>query len=152
MSNELLHAYDVFLDVEAHSKKELFSFIAEQAKKLGVTEDVAALESDLMGREGQMTTGLTDCFAIPHTKSVHVERVEVFYIVTKEPIPWETMDGDKAQYFFVLLVPEENEGNIHLQMISALAVCLLEDEFTQHIKSSTDTVELIDYINSQIHL
>lgn len=152
MSNELLHEHDVFLDVEVHSKKELFSFIAEQAKKLGVTKDVAALESDLMGREEQMTTGLTDCFAIPHTKSAHVEHVEVFYVVTEEPIPWETMDGDKAQYFFALLVPEENEGNIHLQMISALAVCLLEDEFTQHIKSSTDAVELIDYINSQIHL
>ncbi|MCR5630393.1 MAG: PTS sugar transporter subunit IIA [Atopobiaceae bacterium] len=152
MSDELLHEHDVFLNVEAHSKGELFSFIAQQAKKLGVTKDAAALETDLMCREEQMTTGLTDCFAIPHTKSAHVERVEVFYIVTKEPLSWETMDGDKAQYFFVLLVPEENEGNIHLQMISALAVCLLEDEFTQYIKASTDASELIDYINLQIHL
>ena len=45
-----------------------------------------------------------------------------------------------------LLVPEENEGNLHLMMISKLATCLLEDDFKETLKSVTDKKELKDYI------
>ena len=56
------------------------------------------------------------------------------------------MDGTDVKYVFSLLVPKENEDNIHLQMISKLAVCLLEDEFKNFIQSCNDAVELKEYI------
>lgn len=148
----LVNENDVFLDVEATTKEELFSFISEQAERLGVTDDAEGLAADLMDRERQISTGLTDGFAIPHTKSARVKHVEVFYLRTKAPIPWETMDSDEAGYFFALLVPEENKGNIHLQMISALAVSLLEDDFKATVKSCDDPAELTDYIAEHVQL
>ena len=148
----LITEQDVFLDVDATTKEELFSFISEQAVRLGVTDDAEGLAADLMDRERQISTGLTDGFAIPHTKSPRVKHVEVFYLRTKAPIPWETMDSDEAGYFFALLVPEENKGNIHLQMISALAVSLLEDEFKGTVKSCEDATELTDDIAEHVQL
>ena len=35
----LINENDVFLDVEASTNEELFSFIFEQAERLGVTDD-----------------------------------------------------------------------------------------------------------------
>ena len=149
---QLMNENDVFLDVDVSTKEELFSFIAREAARLGVTRDPEGLAGDLMDRENQISTGLTDGFAIPHAKSDHVDHVEVFFIRTLAPIAWETMDGDEAGFFFVLLVPRENEGNIHLQMISALAVCLLEDDFKSEVKSCADARELTDYITKHVQL
>ncbi len=148
----LITEQDVFLDVEASAKEELFSFIAEQAARLGVTDDAQGLAADLMERERQISTGLTDGFAIPHTKSARVKHVEVFYLRSASPLPWETMDSDEASFFFALLVPEENKDNIHLQMISALAVSLLDDEFKQTVKSCEDPVALTNYIAEHVRL
>ena len=147
----LITEQDVFLDVDATTKEELFSFISEQAVRLGVTDDAEGLAADLMDREQQISTGLTDGFAIPHTKSARVKHVEVFYLRTRSPIPWETMDSDEAGYFFALLVPEENKGNIHLQMISALAVSLLEDDFKETVKSCSDQVLLGRHRAHRLH-
>ena len=60
------------------------------------------------------------------------------------------MDDSEVHYLFALLVPKENEGNIHLQMISKLATCLLEEDFKDKIKSTSDKSELKDYILKNI--
>ena len=50
----------------------------------------------------------------------------------------QTLDDSKVKYLFALIVPMENAGNEHLLMISKLATSLLEDEFKDKVKSSTD--------------
>ena len=87
-----------------------------------------------------------DGFAIPHARSNHVKKAAILYLRTDEAIEWGTMDDKKVNYLFSLLVPEQNEGNLHLQMISKLATCLLEDEFKNTVKSATNKLELKDYI------
>jgi len=151
-TRKLLSKRDIFFGVEAASKSELFAFVAERAAEFGVTDEPDALAADLMAREEQFTTGLMDGFAIPHTKSSNVKKVEVFFIRSKNPIPWEAMDEEPAQCFFVLLVPIENDGNIHLRMISELATCLLEDEFRDEVRMVADPVELVSYINEAIQI
>jgi PTS system fructose-specific IIA component len=146
----LIDVRNVLLDAAVSSKEELFDLVAVRAEEEGVTSDPEALVGDLEAREGQLATGLMDGFAIPHTKSANVQKVSVFFVRTKEPIAWEMMDDSQARYFFVLLVPLENEGNIHLQMISELATCLLEDEFKSRVKSSDNSAELGDYINGKV--
>ena len=146
----LIDESKVFLDVNVSSKDELFAFAGERAVELGVCRDAAAVAAELMEREGQMTTGLTDGFAIPHTKSVHVDKVAVLFVRTQSAIAWETMDGIDPTCFFVLLVPHENEGNIHLQMISQLATCLLEDDFKARVRSAGDVDELVEHVTKAL--
>jgi len=149
---ELLHDYDICLDVDASTKEELFAFAGERAVEHGVASDAAAVAEDLMARERQMATGLTKGFAIPHTKSSHVDAVDVLYVRTNAPIAWEAMDDEPTQYFFVLLVPEANEGNVHLKMISELATCLLEDDFIAKVKHMDEPHELASYVNASIDM
>ena len=94
--------------------------------------------------------GLQDGFAIPHARSSYVEKVSVFFIRNVSKLDWETLDDSEVHNLFALLVPEKNEGNIHLQMISQLATCLLEDDFKSTVQSSTDKNELKEYILSKI--
>ncbi len=151
-NTKLLNPQDVFLDLDVATREDLFAFVGAHAQKAGVTLDARAIEHDLMEREGQVTTGLTDSFAIPHARSGNVREVRVLFIRTTRPLDWEMMDESLPQHFFVLLVPEENEGNIHLRMISALAVNLLDDDFRNRVTAASDEAELAEYINSMVRI
>lgn len=140
----------IFLNEDYKSKQELLSFIAAKAGELNICDTKEGLLEDLLAREAEFSTGLQDGFAIPHARSSHVKKVSVFFIRNKSVLDWETLDDSEVHYLFALLVPKENEGNIHLQMISKLATCLLEDDFKDKIKSTSDKSELKDYILKNI--
>lgn len=140
----------IFLNEDYKSKKELLSFIAAKAEELNICDTKEGLLEDLLAREAEFSTGLQDGFAIPHARSSHVKKVFVFFIRNKSILDWDTLDDSEVHYLFALLVPKENEGNIHLQMISKLATCLLEDDFKDKIKSTSDKSELKDYILKNI--
>ena len=140
----------IFLNEDYKSKQELLSFIAAKAEELNICDTKEGLLEDLLAREAEFSTGLQDGIAIPHARSSHVKKVSVFFIRNKSVLDWETLDDSEVHYLFALLVPKENEGNIHLQMISKLATCLLEDDFKDKIKSTSDKSELKDYILKNI--
>lgn len=140
----------IFLNEDYKSKQELLSFIAAKAEELNICDTKEDLLKDLLAREAEFSTGLQDGFAIPHARSSHVKKVSVFFIRNKSVLDWETLDDSDVHYLFALLVPKENEGNIHLQMISKLATSLLEDDFKDKVKSTSDKSELKDYILKNI--
>ena len=140
----------IFLNEDYKSKQELLSFIAAKAEELNICDTKEGLLKDLLAREAEFSTGLQDGFAIPHARSSHVKKVSVFFIRNKSVLDWETLDDSDVHYLFALLVPKENEGNIHLQMISKLATSLLEDDFKDKVKSTSDKSELKDYILKNI--
>lgn len=136
----------IFLDVKATNKEQLLEFIADKACEYDICDNRDGLLDDLKKRENEFPTGLQDGFAIPHARSSYVKKAAILYLRTNEAIEWGTMDDKKVNYLFSLLVPEQNEGNLHLQMISKLATCLLEDDFKDTVKSSNNKLELKDYI------
>ena len=140
----------IFLNEDYKSNQELLSFIAAKAEELTICDTKEGLLKDLLAREAEFSTGLQDGFAIPHARSSHVKKVSVFFIRNKSVLDWETLDDSDVHYLFALLVPKENEGNIHLQMISKLATSLLEDDFKDKVKSTSDKSELKDYILKNI--
>lgn len=148
--SDLIQERYIFLNENYQSKKDVLSFIAKKAKEFDICDSEDGLLEDLLKRESEFSTGLQDGFAIPHARSKHVKTVSVFFIRNASKLDWETLDDSEVHNLFALLVPEENEGNIHLQMISTLATCLLEDDFKDKIKSTNDVGELKEYIISNI--
>ena len=140
----------IFPNEDYKSKQELLSFIAAKAEELNICDTKEGLLKDLLAREAEFSTGLQDGFAIPHARSSHVKKVSVFFIRNKSVLDWETLDDSDVHYLFALLVPKENEGNIHLQMISKLATSLLEDDFKDKVKSTSDKSELKEYKKKNI--
>lgn len=142
----LLEEKYIFFDVTADDKEELLKFISKQALELGITNNQEGLLEDLKKRESEFPTGLQDGFAIPHARSEHVQKPSILYLKTTNALEWGSMDDNKINYIFSLLVPAQNEGNMHLAMLSKLATCLLEDDFKDYVKSATDKKELQDYL------
>lgn len=144
--NEMISPSTIYFDHPAKTKGELLAFVAHQAFQNGISSSEAGLLQDLENRENEISTGLQDGFAIPHAKSRHVLKPAVMFVRTKEPIPWETLDGSPVSCVFSLLVPEVNEGNLHLKMLSKLAVNLMDEDFKSSIASSQDPDKLAAFI------
>ena len=136
----------IFFDIDAKNKEEALDFVSSKAFEYGITDDKDGLLGDFLKREEEYSTGLQDEFAIPHAQSTHAKEVAIFFVKCKNELDWETLDDSKVKYLFALIVPMENAGNEHLLMISKLATSLLEDEFKEKVKSSTDKAELKEYI------
>lgn len=140
----------IFLDVDAKSKEDVLHFICKKAKEFHITDQEDDLYMDFMNREAEFPTGLQDGFAIPHARTERVQKIAIMYLRTTQGIEWGTLDDQKVNYMFALMVPANYEGNIHLQMISTLATCLLEDDFKEKVKSSCDKAELKKYIQEKM--
>ncbi|WP_394522616.1 PTS sugar transporter subunit IIA [Lacrimispora sp. JR3] len=141
----------LFFDVDVTTKAETLKFISRKALELGLTDNEKGLNEDFLKREGEFSTGLQDGFAIPHAKSSFAKRMGVFYVRCRHGIPeWGTMDEKEVTDLFALIVPKENADNKHLMMISRLATGLLEEEFKETVKKTSDKEQLLRYLKENI--
>lgn len=146
----MIEERNVFLNVDIDNKLDMLKFISEKAEEIGITSNKDELLKDLIKREEEYSTGIQDGFAIPHAKSLSIKNPAVFYIKTTNDIEWETFDGSNVRYIFSLMVPEENENNIHLMMLSKLATCLMDDDFRKEVMISDDKNKLVSYVSNKI--
>lgn len=141
---------NILLDVDVASKEELFEVIANYAYQSGYVANKAETCSAFNEREAEYSTGLQDGFAIPHAKSKSVIRPTVLFVRLKQEIEWETFDESAVKNVFALMVPKEDEGTVHLEMLSRLATALLEAEFIQQVQQSGDKTELVELIKKEM--
>lgn len=149
-SNEIFTPDHVFLDLDAKSKRNVFECVSKMAEKVGVTNSASSLCDAIAEREEDGMTGLMDGFAIPHAKTSVVIRPSMFYVRVKHPLEWETLDGEGVSSLFALVSPDGDKGSSHLKMLSALATCLLEDDFKETVKRLETADELVSYVNDCI--
>ena len=151
-TEDIINERQVFLGVSAHNKDEALAFVAKEAVELGIATDEDGLKADLLHREEQMATGLAGGFAIPHAKSAHVEHPAVVYVALAEPVSWSSFDGSSLDVdrLFVLLVPEAEAGTTHLELLSSLAVCLIDEAFCEKVRALDAAAELADYLRERV--
>lgn len=135
---------------DVHDKNELFDVVGKMAAARGVATTASELKQALLNREAEATTGLMDGFAIPHAKSDAMLEPAIVYIRCDNPLAWETMDDSAVTDVFALLVPVKNAGDLHLQLLSKLAVCLLDDEFKSNVRVSSDKASFISMVEEAL--
>ena len=66
----------------------------------------------------------------------------------KNPIQWNKDDEEKVQLIFLIGVPEESEGKLHLRFISQLSRKLLDDEFRKQLLTLPDVNKIFEQLSS----
>lgn len=129
---------NILLDVDVADKLALFNYISDYAVSHGIVTEKQKLIDAFMEREAEVSTGLQDSFAIPHAKTDFINEPIVIFLKLRQPIAWETFDDQPVSNVFALMVPTQYQGTTHLQMISNIATLLMEDDFTDLVKNTTD--------------
>ena len=106
----------------------------------------------LMAREALGSTAIGQGIAIPHAKSDAVSKLVSTLAVSKKGISFDSLDGEPAYIFFLLVAPADSAGP-HLKALARVSR-LLKDKFLRDslksAKAAKDILELVAQEDSRI--
>ena len=128
------------------------------ADKRGVLEELAGTISDhepsiekenlvkvLIERERLGSTGIGDGVAIPHGKLGNTKYPIISFGRSKEGLDFDSMDGQPAHIFFLLIAPEDS-SSIHLQVLARIAKILKSVTFRKGLMAAATRTDLYQAI------
>jgi nitrogen PTS system EIIA component len=107
------------LDLQGSSKdeilKELIALLGLDDKSQGI------LFKMLKRRENLGSTGIGKGIAIPHCRSLVVNRLRVAFGRKPEPVEYKAIDDQPVQYFFLIVAPPLEVSNQYLPVLGKIA-------------------------------
>lgn len=100
-------------------------------------------------REKESSIGLGMNIAIPHAKSSAVKKPAVVFEHSKDGIDWKSLDGTDAKLIFMIAVPEERAGNVHLRILQMLSRKLMDNGFRKQLleaETKEEAYELLETV------
>ena len=148
--SSFMQASHVFLDVPATKVGEALQFVSERAIELGIADDYQAVLDAFHAREEEGPTGMVNGFAIPHAKTDAIKSASVIVAKFAHDVDWVSLDGEPIRVAIALLVPGAEAGTTHIQLLSKVAVMLMDDDFRDFVGSSSDTESIARLINDNL--
>jgi PTS system fructose-specific IIC component/PTS system nitrogen regulatory IIA component len=119
-------------DLEASGKNDLFEEMVDHfchVTNLGIKSDILTA---LKNRESQMSTGIQNGIAIPHGKTMAVDKVYGVLGVSKKGIDYDSLDGKPVHLILMILAPPV-EAEAHLSLLQRMANMLRNPDFYRDI-------------------
>ncbi len=143
---DLLALESIDLNGSAAGKKEVLDQMVALMAKSGKINDVETYRKGVYAREEESTTGIGEGIAIPHCKSDAVSKPGLAAMVLKDGVDFDALDGEKVHLIFLIAAPN-TEDNVHLDVLSKLSVLLMDENFTNSLKSATSVDEFLAVID-----
>lgn len=150
MTREVIKESYVFTGMDFAGKEEALRTIAEKAVELGLCRDVEETYQGFQERESQGPTGMEEGFAIPHTRCEAVLHTGIIVMKSGNELEWESFDGKPVHIMIALIVPKENYGNEHIQILASLSRMLMKQDFRQKLKESDSPHEIYEVIHQAV--
>jgi PTS system nitrogen regulatory IIA component len=126
------------VDVCAASRKRALEHASEQiAAALTEGPGSEQLFDSLLARERLGSTGLGFGVALPHCRLAGLKAPVVALLRLREPVDFESPDGEPVDLLAVLVVPESAHGE-HLALLAALAQLLEPEAHRAALRSAAD--------------
>lgn len=109
---------EIVLDLDAETKEEALKELVEH---LSVNEKSEELFRLLKKRENLGSTGIGKGVAIPHCRSLVVDRLRVVYARKAGGLDFEAVDGKPVHHFFLIVAPPVEISNQYLPVLGKIA-------------------------------
>jgi len=138
----------VIADLKAGDKVSVLSELVEPLVRHDSKLSKDDLVRILLEREKLGSTGIGDGIAIPHGKVREMDNLLVSFGRSLRGIDFDSMDGQPAHLFFLLLAPESSTGS-HLKALAKLSRLLKDPEFRDSLYKARDAEAIFDLIVEQ---
>lgn len=138
----------VFLDSQLATQDEVIQFIVEEALAEGYIDNQFALKEAVQQREREIPTAIGYQIAMPHGKTTAVLHPFIALVRTAEDFLWSEQNEDRVRLVFLIGVPEESEGKLHLKFISQLSKKLLDDDFRHRLLTETNQHKIFEQLSA----
>ena len=143
--SEILAIDNIISELKAKDKKGVLGELAEVIANYDANIDKGMLVKVLIEREHLGSTGIGDGVAIPHGKLSSVKQPIVSFGRSKKGLDFDSMDGQPAFLFFLLLAPENSSG-VHLQVLTKIARILKSSTFRKALMKVKSREEIYQTI------
>jgi mannitol/fructose-specific phosphotransferase system IIA component (Ntr-type) len=144
---ELFTADAVKLDLHARAKDDL---LRELVSLLGLDKkSEATLFKTLQRRENLGSTGIGHGIAIPHCRSLVVNRLRLAYGRLRSGIDFNAIDGAPVHHFFLIVAPPLEVSNQYLPVLGKIAQFCKDPEIPKELLKIEDASEFLELLNSK---
>ena len=130
-------------DLKARDKEGVIREMVESLRATGHLKAGAeeSIVQAILKRERLGSTGIGRGVAIPHTKHESVERLIGAVAVSKEGVPFESLDGEPVHIFIMLISPQDRPSE-HLRALENVSKCLRDDGFCRFLRQAKTREEI----------
>ena len=143
---DLLSIDSIEIGSSYKDKDELLKNAVKLMCRSGIINNEKEYLNSVLEREKESTTGVGNGIAIPHGRCKTVDKAGLAAIVLNKPVEYEALDNKPVELLFLIAAPED-KGNVHLEILSKLAMMLMDQEFTFKLKNSRTAEEFIRVID-----
>jgi mannitol/fructose-specific phosphotransferase system IIA component (Ntr-type) len=124
----------VLVPLRAADKWQAIELLARASVRAGRFRPALldAVHQALVARERSMSTGMEHGIAIPHAAVDGVDEVVAVLGLSPEGIPYDTLDGQKAQILVCLVIPRSQKLT-HIKTLAEIARLLSRAEVRQRL-------------------
>lgn len=133
------------LKMKSTSKREALEELVDllcSAYKLKNREEI--LEA-IIRREEKQSTGIGMGLAVPHAKTPAVKELYVASGLSVEGIDFDSVDGDPARIFFILVSPKDISGP-HIKALAGISRLVKHEEFRRDLLECSEVKEYLDVV------
>lgn len=143
---DLLDKKSIYLGAKVNSKEETLDRAVALMAESGKIADVDTYRKGVYAREQEGTTGIGEGIAIPHCKSAAVKQAGLAAMVIPDGVDFDSLDGEPVHLLFLIAAPDTAD-NVHLDVLSKLSVLLMDEDFTNALKSAKTVDEFLSIID-----
>lgn len=143
--SELLSPQAVIAELQATDKKGALEELTATLVSLVPELDRDKVLDVLGEREKLGSTGIGDGVAIPHGKIAGLSTLQLVFARSSEGVDFESMDGQLAQLFFLLIAPEGAVG-VHLKTLARISKLLKDAGVRKQLLAAADATAIYQII------
>lgn len=139
--SKILALGNIQVDVDVKDRDGALKYLANFAVQNNLATDASKVLASYEQREQEGSTGMTEGFAIPHAQSAAINKSAMIILKLKNPIDWQSLDGQKIDTVISFLIPEV-DSNSHLKYLSNTAKLLTHEDFIASLKKANTPEEI----------
>ena len=137
----------ISLDLQGTTKEEILRELIHLLKLDEKSE--ATLLKKLQQREELGSTGIERGFAIPHARSLVVNKLRVAFGRKASGVDYKTMDSKPAQFFFLIVAPPLEVSNQYLPVLGKIAQFSKEADVASRLQQIASPREFLGLLEEK---
>lgn len=141
--SDILSTDVIAVNLDTTDKDDAIKKVIDLAAKSNKILDLEKVSQTIFEREKLVSTGVGKGFAIPHGKTDSISDVVAAFAITKDPIDFDSIDGEPVSFIF-LLIGKENLLNTHIKLLSRISRLMNKDEFREKLLEAATPEEVLE--------
>jgi mannitol/fructose-specific phosphotransferase system IIA component (Ntr-type) len=139
----LLDKSAILANLSVTHKDDLLNEMVEVLGKQVDDKQLEDIRESVFEREKIMSTGVGKSLAIPHGKVSSIDENYASFAILKEPIEFDSIDGEPVKIAFLLVGPEK-KNSTHIKLLSRISRLMNSSSFRETLSECETPDEIYD--------